>query len=138
MPDNVDLVRKSFEAICARDIEALLGLYDPDIQFMPLTGTRVESGGYRGHAGVREYLAEAQDLWDIMEPVGETFTEAGDYVLVSGRCRVRGRSSGAETNPGYCWVVGVRDGLIFSHRACESYDEALRAAGLEPLEDPAR
>jgi ketosteroid isomerase-like protein len=137
MPDNVALVRKSFEAIRAWDIEALLGLYHPDVRFLPLTGTRVESGGYSGHAGVREYLAEAQDLWDIMEPVGETFTEAGDYVLVSGRCRVRGRSSGAETNPGYCWVVGVRDGLIVSHRACETYDEALRAAGIEPAEKPA-
>jgi hypothetical protein len=35
-------------------------------------------------------------------------------------------------------VVGVRDGLIVSHRACESYDEALSLVGLEePVEDPA-
>jgi len=104
---------------------------------MPLTGTRVESGGYRGHEGVRQYLSEAQDLWDVLEPVGETFTEVGEHVLVAGRCRVRGRSSGAESNPVCCWVVGVRDGLIVSHRACASYDEALAAAGLEPAEDSA-
>jgi ketosteroid isomerase-like protein len=137
MPDNVALVRKSFEAIRAWDIDTLLGLYDPDIQFMPLTGTRVESGGYRGHAGVRDYLSEAQDLWEVLEPVGETFIEAGDHVLVTGRCRVRGRSSGAESNPVCAWVMGVRDGQIVSHRACESYAEALRAAGIEPAEDPA-
>jgi ketosteroid isomerase-like protein len=137
MSDRVAVVRKSFEAICSWDIATLLGLYAPDIQFMPLTGTRVESGGYRGHEGVRRYLSEAQDLWDILEPVGETFTEVGDHVLVLGRCRVRGRSSGAESNPVCAWAVGVRDGLIVSHRACESYEEALRVAGIEPVEDPA-
>jgi ketosteroid isomerase-like protein len=137
MPDNVALVRKSFEAIRAWDIDTLLGLYDPDIRFMPLTGTRVEGGGYHGHKGVRDYLSEAQDLWDVMEPVGDTFVEAGDQVLVTGRCRVRGRSSGAETNPVCAWVIGVRDGLIVSHRACQSYEEAEREAGIEPAEDAA-
>jgi ketosteroid isomerase-like protein len=137
MSDNVALVRKSFEAMRAWDIDTLLGLYDPDIEFMPLTGTRVESGGYRGHEGVRGYLSEAQDLWDVMEPVGEMFTEVGDHVLVVGRCRVRGRSSGAESNPLCAWVLEVRDGLIVSHRTCESHEEALRMAGMEPAEDPA-
>jgi ketosteroid isomerase-like protein len=137
MSDNVAIVRKSFEAIRAWDIDTLLGLYDPEIQFLPLTGTRVESGGYRGHDGVRDYLSEAQDLWDVLELVGETFIEAGDHVLVTGRCRVRGRSSGAESNPVCAWVMRVRDGQIVSHRACESFEEAQREAGIEPAEEPA-
>lgn len=32
----------------AWDVDALLGLYGADVDFLPLTGTRVESGGYRG------------------------------------------------------------------------------------------
>jgi ketosteroid isomerase-like protein len=135
--ENVTLVTRSFEAICAWDVETLLRLYHPDVVFMPLTGTRVESGGYRGHDGVRAYMSEAQDLWEVLEPVGELFTDFGDHVLVAGRCRVRGRSSGAESNPVCAWVVGVRDGLIVSHRACDSWDEALEMAGVEPVEDPA-
>ena len=137
MPDNVELVRRSFEAMGVWDVDTLLRLYDPDVVFLPLTGTRVESGGYRGHDGVRAYMSEARDLWDVLEPVGEVFTDVGDHVLVTGRCRVRGRSSGAESNPACAWVVGVRDGLIVSHRTCQSYDEALRVAGMEPAEDPA-
>jgi ketosteroid isomerase-like protein len=62
VPDNVELVRRSFEAISAWDIEALLQLYHPEIEFLPLTGTQVETGGYLGHHGVRAYLAEAEDL----------------------------------------------------------------------------
>jgi ketosteroid isomerase-like protein len=55
--ENVELVRRSFEAMRAWDVDALLRLYDPDVEFLPLTGTRVESGGYRGHEGVRAYFA---------------------------------------------------------------------------------
>ena len=79
-------------------------------------------------------MSEARDLWDVLQPVGEVFTDVGDHVLVTGRCRVRGRASGAESNPARAWVVGVRDGVIVSHRTCESYEEALRAAGVEPAE----
>jgi ketosteroid isomerase-like protein len=137
MSDNVALVTRSFEAMCAWDLDTLLQLYHPDVAFLPLTGTRVESGGYRGHEGVRAYMSEARELWDVLQPIGEVFTDVGDHVLVTGRCRVRGRASGAESNPACAWVVGVRDGVIVSHRTCESYEEALRAAGLEPAENRA-
>jgi ketosteroid isomerase-like protein len=137
MSDNVALVTKSFEAMGVWDVDTLLRLYHPDVVFLPLTGTRVESGGYRGHDGVRAYMSEARDLWEVLEPVGEVFTDVGDHVLVRGRCLVRGRSSGAETNRECAWVVGVRDGLIVSHLTCETYDEALQIAGVAPAEDPA-
>jgi ketosteroid isomerase-like protein len=132
VPDNVELVRRSFEAMRAWDVDALLRLYDPRIEYLPLTGTRVESGGYRGHHGVRAYFAEARELWDLMEPQIEDFRDLGDCVVVAGRCRVRGRVSGAEDNPKCAWVIRVRDGTIVSHRTCATYDEALRAAGLDP------
>ena len=135
MSDQVALVTRCFEAISARDVDTLLQLYHPDVVLLPLTGTRVESGGYVGHDGVRQYMSEAHDLWEVLEPVGDVFTEVGDHVLVMGRCRVRGRSSGAESDPACSWAIGVRDGLIVSHRACESYEEAQRAAGIEPAED---
>lgn len=33
----------------AWDVDALLRLYDPHVEYLPLTETRVESGGYRVH-----------------------------------------------------------------------------------------
>jgi ketosteroid isomerase-like protein len=129
--DNVELVKRSFEAIRSWDIEGLLRLCHPEIRFMPLTGTRVESGGYIGHAGVRAYLTEAQELWDVLEPDGNRFEDLGDRVVVLGTCRVRGRASGAETTPACAWVMHVSDGLIVSHRAFSAYEEAEKAAGVE-------
>jgi ketosteroid isomerase-like protein len=129
MSARVELVRRSFEAMAAWDVDALLRLYDPDVEFLPLTGTLVESGGYRGHEGVRAYFAEARELWDVMEPEGDEYRDLGDCVLVTGRCRVRGRVSGAESHPACAWVIRVRDGAIVSHRTCATYDEALQLAG---------
>ena len=131
MPDNVELVRRSFEAISVWDIDGLLALYHPEVEFLPLTGTRVETGGYRGHDGVRAYLAEARDLWEVLEPDGNHYEDLGDRVVVGGTCRVRGRASGAESVPACAWVIGVRDGLIVSHRACSTLEEAQKVAGVE-------
>src|ERR671914_1915234 len=78
MSDTVELVRRSFEAMRAWDVDALLRLYDPDVEYLPLTGTRVESGGYRGHEGVRAYFAEARELWDELRPEGHEFSDLGD------------------------------------------------------------
>jgi ketosteroid isomerase-like protein len=121
----------------AWDVDALLRLYDPHVEYLPLTGTRVESGGYHGHDGVRAYFAEARDLWDLMEPEGHDYRDLGDFVVVAGRCRVRGRVSGAESHPTCAWVIHVRDGTIVSHRTCATYDEALQIAGLEPRAEQA-
>jgi uncharacterized protein len=131
MSDNVELVGKSFEAMRAWDVDALLRLYHPDVEYLPLTGTRVESGGYRGHEGVRAYFAEARELWDVMEPEGHDFRDLGDCVVVAGSCRVRGRASGAESNPPCAWVIRARAGTIVSHRTCATYEEALRAAAAQ-------
>jgi ketosteroid isomerase-like protein len=132
---NVALVERSFAAMCAWDVEELLRLYAADVEFLPLTGTRVESGGYRGHEGVRAYFAEARQLWDVLEPQALEHRELGDSVVVAGRCRVRGRTSGAESHPECAWVIRVRDETIVSHRTCATFDEALRIAAAQPAED---
>jgi ketosteroid isomerase-like protein len=137
MSDNVELVKQSFEAMRAWDVDGLLRLYDPDVEYLPLTGTRVEGDGYRGHEGVRAYFAEVRELWDLMEPEGHDYQEVGDCVVVAGSCRVRGRASGAEDHLPCAWVVQVRGGTIVSHRTCATHDEALRAAGLDPAPGPA-
>jgi ketosteroid isomerase-like protein len=126
---NVEIVRRSFEAMAEDDLEGLLRLYDAEVEFLPLTGTRVESGGYRGHAGVREYFAEARDLWDEIHPLADTVKTIGDDVVVFGRCAFRGKASKVETQAPMAWVITVREGKITRHRVCRTNDEALEAAG---------
>lgn len=130
MQENVEIVRRSFEAIGRWDIDGLLDLYDPEIEFLPLTGIRVESGGYRGHSGVRAYFEEVSSVWDVLRPYGDDFRIAGDSVVVLGGCAVRGHGSGAETDTPMAWMVTVRDGRITHHRGYRTREDALEAAGL--------
>jgi ketosteroid isomerase-like protein len=128
--ENVEIVRRSFEAIGHGDLERLFELYDADIEFLPLTGTRVETGGYRGHEGVRQYFAEAAEVWDEVRPVAAEITTTADEVVVFGHCSIRGKASQITTDPPCAWVITVRDGKITRHRVFQTNDEALEAAGL--------
>jgi ketosteroid isomerase-like protein len=130
--ENVEVVRSTFDAIGTRDIDRLLELYDPDIEFLPLTGTRVESGGYSGHAGVRDYFEEVGEVWDRMQPHAEDVRTVGDHVVVIGGCAVRGLGSGAVSDNPMAWVVTIRDGKVTRHRGYRTGDEALSAVGLAP------
>jgi ketosteroid isomerase-like protein len=127
---NVEVVRKSFDAIGRWDIDALVELYAPDIEFLPLTGTRVESGGYIGHDGVRAYFEEVGEVWDQMLPHADDVRTVGDQVVVLGGCAVRGRGSGAESDAPMAWVITVREGKVRRHRGYRTREEALEAVGL--------
>jgi ketosteroid isomerase-like protein len=126
--DHLDIARRSFDAICRRDLPALLELYDDEVTILPLTGTRVESGGYRGHEGALNYFEEVDAVWAQMLPYADDLREVGDAVVVIGGCRVRGRESGAEANTAMAWVIRLRDGKIASTRAYPDAESALSAA----------
>ena len=128
--ENVDVVRLAFDAIGRRDIGALLRLSDARIEFLPLTGTRVESGGYAGHAGVRDYFEETAEVWEEMRPYAQALRSVREHVVVIGGCAVRGRGSGAECDDPMAWVITVRHGKIIRHRGYRTGEEALEAVGL--------
>jgi len=128
--DNAQIVRWTFEAICDEDIDGLLELYDPEIEFLPLTGTLVESGGYVGHGGVRDYFEECAEVWELMQPHADDLRTVGDHVVVLGGCAVRGRGSGAGSDNPMAWVITLRDGRVIRHRGFATREEALDAVGL--------
>lgn len=128
--ENAEIARRTFEAIGRWDIDALLELHDPEIEFLPLTGTRVESGGYIGHAGVRAYFEEVGEVWEEMRPRADDVRTVGDHVVLLGGCAVRGRGSGAESDDPMAWVLTLRDGKVIRHRGYATREEALEAVGL--------
>jgi ketosteroid isomerase-like protein len=127
---NVEIARRTFELIRARDLDGLLDIYDPDIEFEPLTGIQVEIGGYRGHAGVRRYFDEITQVWEEMLPHADDVRAVDNQVVILGGCAVRGRGSGAISDNPMAWILTLRDGKVVRHRAYRSREEALDAAGL--------
>lgn len=126
---SIEVVRRSLEAMADRDVEELLSLYAAEIEFLPLTGTHVGSGGYRGHGGVRDYFDEVEEIWDIVRPEPEAMQAIGEDVVVFGHCAIRGKASKLETREALAWVITVRDGRVVRHRVFQTSQEALEAAG---------
>jgi ketosteroid isomerase-like protein len=135
--ENVQIVQLAFDAIRRRDVAALLQLYDADIEFLPLTGTLVESGGYAGHAGVPDYFDEVAQVWEEMRPYAHTTQPVDEHVVVTGGCAVRGIGSGVESDDRMAWVITLRNGKIVRHGGFGTAEEALEAVGVPAREGPA-
>ena len=58
----------------AWDVDELLRLYAPDVEFLPLTGTLVESGGYRGHEGACAPISRRLGSFGMCSSLRDTST----------------------------------------------------------------
>jgi ketosteroid isomerase-like protein len=58
--ENVEVVRRVYDALSGRDFNTFRALHDPDIELTPL---RPEGATYRGHDGVRRYWDELFDVF---------------------------------------------------------------------------
>jgi ketosteroid isomerase-like protein len=87
---------------------------------------------YRGHDGLVEGLeqfSEAFDSWEIRPDRARDF---GDRVLALGRFRGKARASGVEWEQPFSQLVTLKNGLVIRDRFFYSWEQGLRAAGLEP------
>jgi ketosteroid isomerase-like protein len=127
--ENVELVRRSFEAFNARNVDGLVGLYDPDFELTFISGPR--AGTHKGFErvwAVIEDLLGGFDIW-ISEPL--EFIESGDQVvaIVANRLRPKGGTSGEfEYRNGS--VYTIHDGMILSLVGYPTPEAALEAVGL--------
>jgi ketosteroid isomerase-like protein len=127
--ENVELVRRVFDAFNRRDIAAFLELLDPDVEWVPILAV-LEGRVYRGHEEIRGWIKELATDWEFFVVDYEELRDFGDRVLVSGHWHARGRASGVEVeNPG-TYLYEIKGGKVVSMRTFTDYAEALEAAGL--------
>lgn len=68
---------------------------------------------YTGHDGIRRWMAEVDEQFDFWELDADEYRDVGDHgVLVLGKVRLRGRSSGVELEQPLAWVFRFEDGMI--------------------------
>ena len=127
--ENVEIVRRVFDAFNRRDIAAFLEFLDPDVEWVPILAV-LEGRVYRGHEDIRQWIADLATDWEFFEVYYEELRDLGDRVMVSGHWRARGRASGVEVeNPG-TYLYEIKDGKVVSMRTFTDRAEALDAAGL--------
>jgi ketosteroid isomerase-like protein len=128
--DRIDLVRRAFFAFSERDVDALLGLVGPDVEFFPPTASIAgHETPYRGEEGLRQYLDDVARVWEVLEVVPHEYREVGDQVVALGRVYGRGLDGLLVDSPtGWIWTID--GGKIVAGRVFTSRQEALDAAGL--------
>jgi ketosteroid isomerase-like protein len=133
--ENVEIVRRLWDAASRRDVEAVLVLYDPEVEFdvsrHPLTSLIGGRRVYRGHEGLRSFFRERSEALENVEDVYEELIDAGDHVVAVAHVRGRGRGSGVEVElPHAAAVLTIREGKVVRVVFLPTRDEALEAAGL--------
>jgi ketosteroid isomerase-like protein len=126
--ENVEIVRRAWEAAERRDTEVVFALYDPDIVWQSHYGP--VSGTYHGHEGVRQFFHEWTEALESFRAHAEEFIDAGDSVVVCAMVWARGRGSGVEAEMPQGFLYTVKDGLVTRIEIFEGKERALAAAGL--------
>ena len=127
--ENVEVVRRIYEAVNRRDWDAAFRDQSPDIELTtPPTGPR--AGTYRGREEIQEYWEGWLAPFEAVTVEPEEIFEGGDQVVAFAKVRARpdGSSAEIEVRNGHLWTF--RDGKPVSLRLFPKPEEALQAAGL--------
>ena len=127
---NVEVVRQAFDAFNERDVERLVSLSDPDCAWLPFRA-QLEGITYRGHDGVRRFVADMDEDWTEFRVEPREFREAGDQVVAIGRVTGRGSGTGVDIESDGGFVFGVRGGRITHIKSYSDPRAALESVGLD-------
>src|SRR5215207_1823738 len=130
--ENVEIVRRGWEAWVRGDLDALLELCDPAVEWdtIHMEGWP-EDAVYFGRDGVRRFLEEWLASWERFESGAEKILEAGgDRVVVI--CWQQGFGPGSEVPVHMNWaqICTLQRGLVCRVEAYSDRAQALEAAGL--------
>ncbi len=130
--ENVEIVRRSWDAWIEGDLDTLLGYATPELEWDTRTFDGwPENGIYRGHAGFRRFLEEWLGSWERFEAGADDFIEAEDArVLVICWQRGYGPGSHVPVQMDYAVLCTLDCGLISHMEAYSDRAKALKAAGL--------
>ncbi len=127
--ENVELIRASFAAWNAGDMDALRAQYRADTILRMPEGWP-EPGPYLGPDAVMDQWTRQRETWDAdsLEPIGD-FIDAADRVVV--RFIWHGAGHGPESDIELTGVYTVRGALVVETEFFWDHAEALETLGLQ-------
>ena len=131
--ENVEIVRRVYEATSRRDAAAVAALYDPDVEWDDSGSPPAEivsRGANRGYEALQTWFREWHEAWENITYDCEELIDAGERVVSVVTMRGRGRTSGLKFEwPQYA-VWTIRDAKIVQVLWFRTREEALEAVGL--------
>lgn len=110
---NIDVVRRGYEAFGKGDVDALLALFAEDIEWTsPGPPELVTAGRRRGRQQVAEFFQAVNEMYDVESFEPTTFLADGDRVVVLGMEVARFKPTGARISGDWAHVFTVENGRI--------------------------
>jgi ketosteroid isomerase-like protein len=126
---NVELVRRSFEALMRGDFERAFAAHHPEIEWLT-AADEPDRRSYRGRDGLERLVSDLADPWEDRfgraAELGE-LSACGTWVVVPWRARLHGRGSGLEIEVFETYAVLVLAGSIVRVEEYRTTEEALEA-----------
>jgi ketosteroid isomerase-like protein len=129
--ENVEIVRRAFEAFRLGDFETVFGTMSPTIEVYPNPDEPGAKARHEGWDGMLEYLVSWYSGWEDYSAEPTQFIEAGDYVVVEAREVGIAEHSGIEVEQTFSHAIKLRDRQIVEWRMFGPLREALEAVGRE-------
>ena len=129
-PENIELVREHAEAYVRRDVQAMRRLCSADLELDWSASKGWLADVYRGIEEVMRFYADYYAHFEEIQIETESYTSAGDSVVVPNIAYQRGRE-GIEVTARSTFVFTVCDGRITRICLYQETPEALEAVGVE-------
>ena len=126
--ENVEIVRRMYDAYHGGDADGALAQFTPDVRvdFSGRLGGRIS----RGREELRDQITEWAGTFEDYREEIEEMRDLGALVLVVATQRGRGKGSGVNVENRYALLYKLRDGMISDLTVYPRVSEALAAAGL--------
>jgi uncharacterized protein len=131
--ENVEIVRRSFEAFARGDLDAAFAAYDPGVEWCTASD-EPDQQVYRGFDGLKRLAATIEEPWEdrFSQTVSaDEFIDVGDWVVVPWHGLLHGRGSGIEIEVKETYVIRLRDRRIVRVDEYRTKEEALEAVERE-------
>ena len=111
---DVETIRGGYEAFARQDIPAVLGLFDPGIEW-DVSDALPVGGVHHGHDEVGRFFQSLAETYAELRVEPEDFLDAGEHVVVLGMHRGRGHN-GYEFEARFVHVWDMRGGRAVRFR----------------------
>ena len=126
--ENLEVVRRMWEAFLASDFQTALSSYDPNVEW---DGTNLPDGRVgRGLDAIMDHITRWADMWENWHVEVERVIDAGDDQVVVFIREIGRSTTGLDMDERHGELYTVRDGRIVRRQGFSDPNEALEAVGL--------
>ncbi len=127
---NLEVIRRGYDAFGHGDIETLLSLFDEQIEWVTPGPPELKTSGRRtGRQAVGEFFGTVNEIFEIQRFEPKEFIAQGDRVIVFGDESAAVRATGKVLDNVWVHSFTLRDGKVVAFQ--EYFDSAAIVAELQ-------